>query len=248
MKKRVNLTLVDLVKLQEKALDAAIQKAKETAKFKTPQYFLNLWLHGSFDKNEYSNLFEDDSKQGFLLRLKNGTYINPEKMLLQGTLKKKFDNYFKNFGKYAVLNGLKQPEYFRARLKAIEFAMRADYKTKELQERSKVLIRNGVFLPELDAESLIQASLKEHKLSNEPLNFMELCSFNTWFNLHPEKVAGKEIISSSREFPISIKGTKQDIIDAISNSKKQISNSKDFSFQLELKLKTSKTKLKLLKY
>jgi hypothetical protein len=142
----------------------------------------------------------------------------------------------------------KTPSYFRARLKAIEFAMDFANHDKGDYERSKVLLRNGVFPPELDAEGMIQVKLKEHKPSNEPLNFLELCSFNTWFNLHPEKVAGTEIITSSREFPISIKGTKQDIINTISKNKTQIPNTKkDFDFQLQLKLKTSKTKLKLLK-
>jgi len=49
------------------------------------------------------------------------------------------------------------------------------------------------------------------KLSDAPLTFTELCSFNTWFAIHPEKVAGTESVTTSINFPITIKGTKEDI-------------------------------------
>jgi hypothetical protein len=49
----------------------------------------------------------------------------------------------------------------------------------------------------------------------KPLTFVELCSFNTWFEIHPEKIAGKEVLMTSKAFPVSIKGTKEDIVKTI---------------------------------
>ena len=48
-----------------------------------------------------------------------------------------------------------------------------------------------------------------------PLTLTEICSFNTWFNLHPDKVAGKEVLTTSVQFPVSIKGTKEDILNTV---------------------------------
>lgn len=56
------------------------------------------------------------------------------------------------------------------------------------------------------------------KVSDAPLTFTELCSFNTWFAMHPEKVAGTETVTTSINFPVTIKGTKDDIIETVSGS------------------------------
>jgi hypothetical protein len=50
----------------------------------------------------------------------------------------------------------------------------------------------------------------EPKDEIEPLAFLEAASLNTWFYMHPDKVCGKEIMTSSREFPLTIKGTRED--------------------------------------
>ena len=91
----------------------------------------------------------------------------------------------------------------------------------------------------------VQAS---RAFSDVPLDFLELTRFNSWFALHPEKVAGKEVVSTSREFPITIKGTKEDIL-RVTGDGGQI------KFQLALKMKRAKasdsfeaTSTKLTKY
>jgi hypothetical protein len=55
----------------------------------------------------------------------------------------------------------------------------------------------------------------ELKYYEETLSFFDLTRFNTWFTLYPEKVCGKEVVTTSIEFPITIKGTKEDILNTI---------------------------------
>lgn len=64
--------------------------------------------------------------------------------------------------------------------------------------------------------------------NKSPLSFTELCSFNTWFVMHPEKVAGKEVLTTSRMFPITIKGTKDDILKAIKGENQPKAEPKQF--------------------
>ncbi len=78
-----------------------------------------------------------------------------------------------------------------------------------------VLLRNGVFPEKFNEEGLIRQKLAEKTYSNEALTFSELTRFNTWFAMHPEKVCGKEIVTTSIEFPITIKGSREDIINTI---------------------------------
>lgn len=47
--------------------------------------------------------------------------------------------------------------------------------------------------------------------SQQPLSQYELLNYNTWFYLHPEKQAGKELTTTSREFPVQLKGNEADI-------------------------------------
>lgn len=81
------------------------------------------------------------------------------------------------------------------------------------------------------------------KLSELPLSFTELCSFNTWFAIHPEKVAGTELVTSSINFPITIKGTKEDIEIAITKS---LENDKDKRVRIAQAKAAAKLKLLLL--
>jgi len=43
-----------------------------------------------------------------------------------------------------------------------------------------------------------------------PLDLVESMTLDTWFYQHPDKVCGKEVLTSSREFPLTIKGTRED--------------------------------------
>jgi hypothetical protein len=80
------------------------------------------------------------------------------------------------------------------------------------------LLRNGVFPKDRDEKSLVEIYAKQKDYSNQPLSFTELCTFNTWFNLYPEKVCGQEVVTTSREFPISIKGNETWITNTINHA------------------------------
>lgn len=104
---------------------------------------------------------------------------------------------------------------------------------RTVKNNYSVLLRNGV-VPDV---------LKEHfeKLQktrdNQPLSFDEITRFNTWFEIHPEKIAGKEVITTSREFPVSIKGYKSDILATIGKTLKQENRLRVAKAKFEAKLK-----------
>jgi hypothetical protein len=117
----------------------------------------------------------------------------------------------------------KDATYYRARLDAIAQII-SEEKGGDRTEKNNhsVLLRNGI-VPEALKERYDKAFSEHHKAwSNSgnyhPLTFSEITRFNTWFEIHPEKVAGKEIITTSREFPISIKGSDTTILMAITKT------------------------------
>jgi hypothetical protein len=73
------------------------------------------------------------------------------------------------------------------------------------------LLRNGVFYD----QKAIEQKAKSKPYPQTPLSFTELCTFNTWFVLHPEKVCGIEKTTSSKEFPVTIQGDKFKILSTI---------------------------------
>lgn len=94
------------------------------------------------------------------------------------------------------------PIYLRARID-----MFRDVLSKlEGKELNAAILRNGVFPKDRDEKGLVEVYARQKDYSNEQLTFSELCTFNTWFTKHPEKVCGTEEITTSREFPITIKG------------------------------------------
>jgi hypothetical protein len=107
------------------------------------------------------------------------------------------------------------PSYYRARIEVIgELISTLDVNRTE-KGNDIVLLRNGVFPEKFNENELIRKNLAEKTFSNEPLTFFELSRFNTWFTMYPEKVCGKEIITTSIEFPITIKGSREDIMNTI---------------------------------
>jgi hypothetical protein len=109
----------------------------------------------------------------------------------------------------------RNPSYYRARIEVI----RELVSTLEVDRMEKgndiILLRNGVFPEKFNEDKLIRGKMAENTFSNEPLTFSELTRFNTWFALHPGKVCGKEIVTTSIEFPITIKGSREDIMNTI---------------------------------
>ena len=53
--------------------------------------------------------------------------------------------------------------------------------------------------------------------NDRPLTFTELATFNTWFDMHPEKICGKMKASSSLYMPVTVVGTRRDVETAIDN-------------------------------
>jgi hypothetical protein len=143
---------------------------------------------------------------------------------------------------------LETNSYYRARLEVIEDLYKSLNTNRDQKNPERVIVRNGVFPERFSEKELVQKKLTNINIPGHALTFEEITRFNNWFAMHPEKVAGKEVITSSREFPVSIVGTKEDIVKTVKvkSRKSKGKSDSDFQFQLELKRKTAKAKLKLL--
>ncbi len=122
--------------------------------------------------------------------------------------------------------------YYRARVSFIEKLIKhirviigigVSIEEEKKLEKDIDLLRSGLILdrhreiadrykiPDIRTLAFMENGSKE----GDPLTFAELTSFNTWFAMHPEKIAGKEEPTTSLAFPVTIKGTKEDIERAI---------------------------------
>lgn len=136
----------------------------------------------------------------------------------------------------------KDVSYWKARLDAImQLIFEEKGGDRTLKNNYSVLLRNGI-IPE-SMKKRYQKALNEYKSQGNSmaLSFDEITRFNTWFEMYPEKIAGKEIITTSREFPISIKGTREDIIATINKTLKR-----DNSDRIRIAKVKAEAKLKLL--
>ena len=97
------------------------------------------------------------------------------------------------------------PTYLRARLDLIR------EKLTSATDMQAALLRNGVYYD----QKAIEQKAKSTAYPQAFLSFTELCTFNTWFVLHPEKVCGIEMTTSSKEFPVTIQGDKYKILATI---------------------------------
>lgn len=110
----------------------------------------------------------------------------------------------------------RSPAWYRTRLSTINYLIRnTPYKDEKINN-DVVLLRNGVIpahAPDYyDLEGRVSGFLQSGvQLISEPLDFSEITCFNTWFEMHPDKVFGKEIVSTSVQFPLTIKGNRSDI-------------------------------------
>jgi hypothetical protein len=103
------------------------------------------------------------------------------------------------------------PAWYRARIELYrQLQTSLDKDSGELK-----LVRNGVFPPERDEKAAVAAYLRQNRYPDTPLSFTELCTYNTWFRMHPQKVCGTEHLTSSREFPITIRGDRKTIENTI---------------------------------
>jgi hypothetical protein len=125
------------------------------------------------------------------------------------------------------------PSWFRARTTAIRKLLEELPTSRDEKNSDRTLIRNGL-IPESQQKRFNELLDYEYKLTfslNEPLTFTEITSFNTWFVMHPEKICGKETVTTSREFPVTVKGTKDDIIKAIRGEKSQVKQDEHHTHQ-----------------
>ncbi len=95
--------------------------------------------------------------------------------------------------------------YYRARIQTI------DDHIHSCQGQEKKWLQNG-FIPESEQEDFdMRIKARMYGKSDDPLTFVELATYSTWFAMHPEKVAGKMVGGSSLFFPVVVKGTRQDV-------------------------------------
>ncbi len=137
--------------------------------------------------------------------------------------------------------------YYRARLEVYKQLIKEEVGANPSNDSIELrILRNGV-LPTKLAVSYDKLIDKYHKQQSEKkLTFDEITRFNTWFEIHPEKIAGTEVITSSREFPIMIKGSVEDIIQTITPS--IVPDKKDNRIRMaKAKAKARKRSLELMK-
>jgi hypothetical protein len=106
--------------------------------------------------------------------------------------------------------------WYRTRLSTFSYFIRNTPYKDEKVNNDIVILRNGVIpnnAPEFyDLEGRIEGILTSGiTVSQETLEFSEITCFNTWFEMHSDKVFGKQIVSTSVHFPLTIKGNRTDI-------------------------------------
>jgi len=138
--------------------------------------------------------------------------------------------------------------YYRARLGLIE-----KLKGEVVDEQQKNYLQAGYIHPELypegidNEEDFVRQELEAGEYSNAPLTFTEITSGSTWFAMYPEKIAGEEKPTTSIFFPVTIKGDRKAIYDAIYKGIKGRPHYAKSPTALKLKAKAMKLKLDLLK-
>lgn len=105
-----------------------------------------------------------------------------------------------------------QASYYRARILAIREVL-SRYTGRKEKLTPEELLKYGYIHEDIREE--IEQEIADTEVSNAPLSFTELCSFNTWFAMHPHKICGEELLTTSLEFPITIKASKEQIIQTI---------------------------------
>jgi len=109
--------------------------------------------------------------------------------------------------------------YYRARLEVFNQLISEEVQSNLSKDSLDLrVLRNGVLPGRLRGEYEKLIKYKIDGQDDKRLSFEEITRFNTWFEIHPEKIAGTEVITSSIEFPIMIKGKEEDIIQTITPS------------------------------
>lgn len=117
---------------------------------------------------------------------------------------------------------MKTPAFFRERNRLIlnasqDSSNREKYQGQRVNNDFEVLtygITQGEFANINDLSKISVPKGQEEW----PLSFTEQMTYNTWFEMHPEKVCGDQEVTSSIYFPVRIKGTKEDVLNAINQT------------------------------
>jgi len=133
---------------------------------------------------------------------------------------------------------MRKPSYYKARIYLIKLILGA----AKLTDKEQALYRNGYFPEDKYKDNILNIAKEK---SNKPLSFEEITSFSTWFTMHPEKIAGKEITTSSQIFPIKVQGNKEDITKMFAGILKKKPTNKEsqavaLAIALEIELKLMK--------
>jgi hypothetical protein len=122
-------------------------------------------------------------------------------------------------------------QYYRARLDVIENLI--DQAVRNKNEEEIAYLRNAFIPAGYNLEALTFEQLAKKNYDGRPLDFDEVTRYSTWFAMHPEKVAGTETPTSSLEFPVTVKGTKEDIIKTITGNLEMMDVSNKFKSSLK---------------
>lgn len=208
-----------------------LQGAKEKAYVNAEGRFINSleacdWLY-SFAKRKYHTTIQLDEEQtreciwAFKKRYDIESYSDAQRFvkgLGYGENAKKysvfldtqFGNYYLSIEKKSTTQKLLGVEkqsnaYYRARIAAIQ-------KLQDSNPSIKKFLQNG-FVPadrKNSFEKFIEDYIVNH-VDNSPLTFTEQMTYNTWYEQHPEKVAGTMVEGSSLYFPVVVRGNKSDV-------------------------------------
>lgn len=139
-------------------------------------------------------------------------------------------------------------QYARARIAAINDLMQIDH--EDNGGDCLRLLKSG-FVPERYIEQLnklIEQRVDEQ--SKSPLEDIEKTSSNTWFAIHPEKVAGVMEQTSSLMFPLRCNGTRSQIVDMFNKARATFRGSQSKqpnNIDRERAIRLAKSKAKALK-
>ena len=101
------------------------------------------------------------------------------------------------------------PAKCRSRIRALRAWISACPPDKPGEKGSnKKLLLYGVVPEGFDLDGWMKDDMDSDE--SKPLNLVEGMTLDTWFYQHPDKVCGREMLTSSREFPLTIKGTRED--------------------------------------
>lgn len=98
-------------------------------------------------------------------------------------------------------------KYYRAMPFAVENFIK---KNKESLKPQEIKILSTGYIPERFKND-IDLEVKNINVNDKELTDSELISFDTWYKLHPEKIAGKMTEQQSSIFPVKCVGKIEDI-------------------------------------